>query len=120
MGGKRHISPWRTLRRLVAGGAARQVTWLILVALIVGLMARGYAVTQCQANFNLAFARALEQRSDAADFRYQAQVDYLRSLEGLGPTDPRRNDLRRAYLTRLAQADAQRDAAPIPTNPRCG
>lgn len=107
------------LRRLTTSERARQLTWVLLVLLIAASQIQSCSTARCQTNYNVAFALALEQRSEAADDRYQAQVDYLKQIDGIRDGDPRRLVYRRAYIDKLAQADAQRQAAPIPSNPRC-
>jgi hypothetical protein len=91
------------------------VASIILVAVQT---ARLNNATACQANYNVAYTRSIQQRAAAARDERQAQRQLLVTLLS-GPTTP---EQRRAafadYLASLDKADQQREAAAIP-NRRC-
>lgn len=73
-----------------------------------------HEITECQAEYNNAYTKAIEARSLAARNERQAQRDLLLTLLS-GPTTP---EQRRAafdeYLKKLDEADLVRDKAQIP------
>lgn len=107
---------WRQwVRRNILG-----VLTLLVVIAAAGLYAQQSIalskVTHCQAAYNEAFARSIQERSDAASRERRAQQKLLTTLLG-NPGD--RAIGRQAldeYLASLARADAERDENPIPAS----
>lgn len=91
---------------------------LALASVIVTAVSvhRQQQLIECQTNYNRAFTSALSERNEAAARERAAQRELLTSTatDQAGWTA-----VRQRYLDVLAQADAQRNANPLPEDPRC-
>ena len=106
------------LRRLMDSERARQVTWLVLVLMIVGSMIQTYTATRCQADFNVVFAAASRERNVIADRWRDEQIAYLKVVR-VEKNPAVRLQALDEYLSSLEFAADRREATPLPTNPRC-
>lgn len=99
-------------------GVILVVLSLMTIILVAVQTARLNSSTACQAAYNDAYTKSIQQRADAARNERKAQRELLQTFFS-GPTTP---EQRRAafekYLASLDEADQQREAATIPTR-RC-
>lgn len=97
-------------------GALLVVLALSSVVLGVAYVSRQSAVVRCQNEYNRAFAVALTERNEAAAREREGQRHLLaaafRPPEEINPGELAA--AYQAYLALLAQADAQRNANPLP------
>lgn len=111
-------SPVRRDHALGAGLVVLALLSVIGTAVFVSrqqqLTERQAAVVECQNRYNRAFATALDQRNEAAAKERDGQRRLLVASFSRDPDPEAVLATYRAYLALLAEADAQRDANPLP------
>lgn len=91
---------------------------LATIVLVAAQTTRLSNTTECQAEYNSAYTKALQDRSEAARQERAAQRTLLVTLLS-GPIPPEQaRKAFDAYLASLDASDRERDSAPIP-NLRC-
>lgn len=102
---------WKEVGQLIIG--------LVVLAAMVLTVVYGVSITDCQTKFNVAYAAALRERSSIADRWRDDQIVYLRVVADPQSTPTDRHDALTAYLGSLQVSADQRDATPLPEDPRC-
>lgn len=97
----------------------RAILGVLILVLVGWSVWNNYEVTTCQADFNIAFAKGLEERTVAATNERHAQRVMLDTI--LNPAAPREEKAQSlvTWRTALDEADRKRDANPLPKDPRC-
>jgi hypothetical protein len=92
---------------------------------VVVMLLMGYTLWQvssvinCQKDFNVLYSQGLKERSDAAASERQAQRTMLDALLDPTATPVSRSAALQTWRVALDEADAKRDANPIPEDPQC-
>lgn len=91
----------------------------VLLLLLVALSGyRYYVATECQTDYNLVVAEALNQRSDAQRLEGEAQIALLTA--SLGPDRAAAARATRDYIEAIAELERVRASNPLPPPPDCG
>lgn len=99
-------------------GAIIVVLSVVTVILMAIQTARLGDATECQATYNDAYTRSLQDRANAARNERQAQRELLLTLLSRPVTPEQGRAAFDRYLKKLDEADAERESAKIPAN-RC-
>lgn len=99
-------------------GAVLVIMSVISVSVVAVQTERLSEVTECQAEYNSAYTKGLEQRSNAARRERQAQRDFLTSFLTKRLTEAQGRAVFERYLNSLDSADREREAARVPKR-RC-
>jgi phage terminase Nu1 subunit (DNA packaging protein) len=97
----------------------RLVLGLIVLTAMVVSVAYVNNVTRCQTDFNVAYAAASRERNVIADQWRTEQIAYLKVIQDRDSTSEDRRSALDDYIAKLELAAEQRDATPLPENPRC-
>ena len=104
---------------------SKRSEWLRTAVFLLALVMIGYTVwhqssiSACQADFNVAYANGLVERTKAAASEREAQRVMLDALLNPHATAADRSEALVLWRTKLIEADEVRDNAPIPADPRC-
>lgn len=105
---------------------SKRTEWIRTIVFLLALVMIGYtvwhqsAITDCQADFNVAYANGLLERTKAAASEREAQRVMLDALLNPHATSTDRAAALVTWRTQLIEADQVRENAPIPVDPRCG
>jgi hypothetical protein len=106
------IARWTAERWLGAIIVAMSMITIIIVAVQTERLSDA---TECQAEYNDAYTKGIQQRASAARSERQAQRTYLNALLNGATTEAEARDATDEYLASLDRADRTREAAAIPT-----
>lgn len=110
-----HRRPWYRLTFEVR----RTAIGILLLVLCGYTLWQSAKVTDCQQDFNIAFAQKLKERTAAAAGERQAQREMLDAILDPAGTAASRSAALISWRAALDSADRKRDANPLPEDPRC-
>lgn len=113
-----HAASTSNSKRLKWNEYGRTALGLIVLAAMVTSVAYVNTVTQCQTDFNVAYAAVSRERNAIADNWRLEQIDYLKTIRVEKDAAVRLAALDE-YIAKLELAAEQRDATPLPEDPRC-